>query len=59
MADKPRATVRMNDFPGIMTNMEKTDIPPGAAAFQLNLMSKRQGEMETRPGFRPVTFDED
>ena len=59
MAERPKARVEMVDFPGIVTAVDPRDMPPGAALEQVNMQSSKIGQLETRPGFRPVTFDED
>lgn len=54
---KPVVTVI--DFPGVMTNVDPVDTPPGAAEVQLNLASVILGEACIRRGIRPVQFEDD
>lgn len=55
--DKPPATVTMGDFPGLMTNVDPRDLPPGAAYEQVNCCSIITGELTVRAGLRQVSFE--
>lgn len=50
-------TIEMADFPGMILNSDAEDIPPGAGVIQVNLTSRRPGELSTRRGFRFAAFD--
>jgi len=45
------------DFPGLTTNVDQRDIPPGAADFQVNMCCIVLGELTMRLGYREVAFD--
>lgn len=57
-AKRAKARVPIRDFPGLMLNVDPDDMPPGAAAEQVNMASSRIGELELRPGYRPVNFED-
>jgi hypothetical protein len=59
MAEKPKTTEILRDFPGLMSRPDASDLPPGAAHLQINLQSAREGILESRPGLGPVTFEEE
>lgn len=58
MPDTPRAVVAMEDFPGLMLDADPRDLPPGAAAEQVNVTSEDIGRLMSRKGFLVVTFEE-
>lgn len=47
----------LNQFPGMVDAADPNDLPPGAAQVQINLSSAKPGEMRTRLGFLPVSFE--
>ena len=47
----------IRDWPGLVTQSDRRDIPPGAGFVQINLQSNPPGELRVRRGLRPVTFD--
>jgi hypothetical protein len=51
--------VPIRDFPGLVSNADAHDIPPGAAQVQVNATGQRPGELAVRPGFRRLRFDEE
>lgn len=53
----PRATVEMTDFPGMIDNMDRLDLPPGTANEQVNATCVAVGQMQVRRGMRQVTFE--
>lgn len=53
----PEASIEMVDFPGMIDNMDKLDIPPGAADEQVNACCINVGELTVRMGMRAVTFE--
>lgn len=55
---KPKSRVEMRDFAGLVTNIDPGDVRPGTAREQVNLMSARPAMLEVRPGFRPVTYED-
>lgn len=59
MPQKPKDSAEIRDFPGLATQPDSLDVPQGAAVVQTNLQSSAQGTLESRPGARPVTFEEE
>lgn len=56
-AKVPKASVEMVDFPGMIDNMDRLDLPPGTADEQINATCVVVGEMQIRLGMRQVSFD--
>lgn len=54
MADQ---VLEVRDWPGLATNADAHDITPGASVEQVNCAAIRQGELEVRQGYVPVTFE--
>lgn len=50
-------SVEIMDFPGMITNLDERDLPPGAASEQVNVCSLIGGELQVRRGIREVTFE--
>lgn len=48
----------MANWPGLMTNADPHDIPPGAAVVQNNCFTRRAGELTVRRGLGVVEFDD-
>ncbi len=57
MARMPENRVEVSDFPGEMNNVDKADLPPGAAQVQINLVSRVMGQLGIRRGFRIAAFE--
>jgi len=57
MADRPRQSVEIRDYPGLIANSDPEDIPRGAAQMQVNVISLVTGELSTRGGYRTVSFE--
>jgi hypothetical protein len=55
--DVPVDGVRIRAWPGLVTDADQHDLPPGAAQEQVNCQSKRPGELAVRKGLRLVTFE--
>jgi hypothetical protein len=51
----PKVVVR--DFPGLLTDADPNDLPPGAAREQVNCASERPGELRARRGYKVVRFE--
>jgi hypothetical protein len=49
--------VKIEDFQGMATNADPTDLPPGLSAEQVNVNGLKRGELSLRRGLRPLTFD--
>lgn len=54
---RPKASVNIPDFPGLITNVDPRDTPPGAAEVQVNICCIRQSVLIVRGGLRQVTFE--
>lgn len=50
-------TVFLEDFLGLVNNVDDRAIPPGAGQIQINCCCIRMGELEVRWGLRQLTFD--
>jgi hypothetical protein len=59
MSDRPRTSVNIADFQGLVLAADPRDLPDGAAQNQVNARSERPGELTIRPGYRKVTFEDD
>lgn len=57
-AQKPLAKVDMKDFAGLVTNIDPADVRPGTAREQTNLTSARPAELNVRPGFLIVRYED-
>ena len=57
MAEPAKPAVVAFDFPGLISNIDQRDLPPGAAEDQFNLTSIEIGEMQVRQGVREVIFE--
>lgn len=57
MPDRPRKSVEIREFPGLVNNVDKLDIPPGAAIVQTNITCVEEAELNTRGGYRIVSFE--
>jgi len=53
-----KQTVELRDFPGLITNMDPNDLPPGAAQVQINIVSVVAGELQVRQGIKEVKFED-
>jgi hypothetical protein len=45
------------DFPGLVNNADRRDLPPGAATVQVNLGSRQHGNLKSRKGLAPLSFE--
>lgn len=59
MADKQRAVIPIRDFGGLVLTTDPHDRQPGQAADQVNITCVRAGQLDTRGGFRFVSFEDD
>lgn len=57
MAYAAPVEVKIEDFQGMATNVDPTDLPPGLAAEQVNMTGVERGILTLRRGFRPLSFD--
>ena len=59
MAQDPKTTLLVDDFPGLVNNADPTDIPVGSGQDQVNAQSRIPGELRVRGGYVPVVFAND
>lgn len=45
------------DFAGMVSNVDRHDLPGGAAAVQVNITCVKEAQLTARSGFRVVTFE--
>lgn len=57
MADRPRSSVEIRDFPGLIANGDPNELPPGTGVVQVNVASISPGELATRLGYKVVVFE--
>lgn len=57
MAESEASKIRVEKWLGQMSNADPHDLPPGAAQIQENVVSTTPGQLETRLGWRAVTFE--
>ena len=57
MLDRPRKSVEIREFPGLISNMDPNDMPPGYGIVQTNVTCVVEAEMDTRAGYRVVSFE--
>ena len=54
--DRPRSTVVITEFPGLVSNRGRFPQHPGDALVQTNLRSTRDGLLESRLGLKAVAW---
>jgi len=54
---KPDKTIKIRKFPGLMTNQDRHDQPPGATRIQVNATSIVAGRLDVRKGMRDVNWE--
>lgn len=57
MSQPVRTSVELRDFPGLITNADRYDLPEGAGQVQINLCSLVLGELQVRQGIRELVFE--
>lgn len=57
MALQPERRLEVRNFQGMADNVDRRDLPEGAAWVQVNLTCLRPSELQARGGWRPVTFE--
>jgi hypothetical protein len=57
MADKPETTARTKVWSGRISNASPHMLPLGAAVDQNNVRCQTEGQLDVRPGLKPVTFN--
>lgn len=57
MGQEAKAAVEIRDFPGIDTQTDPHDSPPGTAEVQVNATSGRQAVLVVRGGLARVSFE--
>lgn len=58
MADIARPVLVIQDWYGMVNNIDPVDFPAGGAEEQVNVCSITYGELTARGGLRQVTFEE-
>lgn len=56
MAEKPETTSRTRVWAGRISNASPHMLPLGAAVEQVNCRCQAEGQLDVRPGLKPVTF---
>lgn len=51
--------VAIQDFQGLVVEVGPVALPPGAMVEQVNMTNTSRGVLKSRPGLRPVTFEDD
>ena len=59
MAEQNKAWVQIRDFKGVFLSTDAHDRDPSQAVDQVNLVCWQEGQLQTRGGFRFVTFEDD
>lgn len=57
MSELAQTGVVMDDFPGLTTIDDPRDLSPGQALELVNLDCSNPGQLQLRPGLKPVTFE--
>jgi hypothetical protein len=57
MPEPARPASVVADFEGLITNTDPRDLPEGASENQINLVCVEVGELRTRLGIKPVSFE--
>ena len=52
-----RIRVSYRGWPGLITDIDPHDLPPGAAAGQVNVVGYDAAQMQTRMGLRELQFE--
>jgi hypothetical protein len=55
--DAPDRIIKVRDFVGMASNIDPTDIKPGASQLQVNVNGYQRGTLEVRLGLREITYD--
>jgi len=57
--NSPQAEATAQKFSGLVTEVADTAVPVGAMVEQVNLTCEERGVLTTRPGLKPVSFQDD
>jgi hypothetical protein len=55
----PKVETVAQQFSGLVTEVAETALPAGAMVSQVNLTCEERGVLTTRPGLKPVRFQDD
>ncbi len=55
--EKPKASVTISDFGGLVTSVDPRDIQPGMAQVQVNICAIRGAQLEVRSGIKQLQFE--
>lgn len=53
-----KTAVQGSDFYGLVTAADPHDLPAMAARKLVNTQVDREGQLQVRPGYKPVTFED-
>ena len=56
MQDRPKGLVKIQEWPGLATNVDPHDLQAGAAQVQTNAMSQAPGRLTVRRGYQRTSF---
>jgi|SaaInlV_100m_DNA_3_1039692.scaffolds.fasta_scaffold174387_1 hypothetical protein len=57
--NSPNSETLAQQFSGLITEVADTAVPVGAMVAQVNLTCEERGVLTTRPGLKPVSFQDD
>lgn len=57
MPDNPTSSIEIRDFSGLVLDTDPHDAPPGASKNQVNVTCEKSGELVSRQGYLPVSFE--
>lgn len=57
MGQPAKATEKLEDFLGLITNIDHHDLPNGAGEIQTNMVCLSMGQLVSRKGYREVIFE--
>ena len=55
--EQPKGRVEFKVFAGLQSNIDPSDLKPGAAQEQVNVRSRSPGKLEVRGGRKVVTWE--
>lgn len=56
--ERPKDSVEIRQFMGLVTQQDPSDVQPGAAQVQINVGVTRPDQLDVRKGYRVVRFEE-
>lgn len=55
---QPIARQQAREFPGMQSNIDPHDLPPGGASLQINVLPRRPGTLESRGPLKVLQFED-